>query len=82
MVAVRLLVQARDELTAQLLLDTAVAEYALSLSKVFTDKQQILKRVRSVIRHPSKLIAAGTSTSLQRGLPASHSAPLESATRS
>ena len=44
MVAVRLLLQARDELTAQLLLDTAVAEYALSLSKVFTDKQQILKR--------------------------------------
>lgn len=59
MVATRLLLQARDELTAQLLLDTAVAEYALSLSKVFTDKQQILKRVRSVIRPPFQAHSGG-----------------------
>jgi hypothetical protein len=49
MVRARLVLQPGDALISHLLLDTAVADQVLSLSKVFTDKRQILNRVRDVI---------------------------------
>ena len=49
MIVAKLLLQSADAVDARLLLDSAVADYALSLSKAFIDKNQILTRVRKVI---------------------------------
>jgi hypothetical protein len=48
----RLVLQSGDAVNARLLLDSAMPDYVLSLSKAFIDKQEILKRVRGVIRPP------------------------------
>jgi hypothetical protein len=48
----RLFLQPGDAVNARLLLDSAMPDYVLSLSKAFIDKQEILKRVRGVIRPP------------------------------
>ena len=48
-IVARLLLQSRDTVDARLLLDSAVTDYALSLSKTFIDKNHILSRVRKFI---------------------------------
>ena len=52
MITGRLLLQSRDAVDARLLLDTAVANYALSLSKAFADRERIPKRVITLIHPP------------------------------
>ena len=59
MVAARLLLQPRDVAMADVLLDTAVADQVLSLSKAFSDQQQILKRVPKLISPPFKAESVG-----------------------
>ncbi|HEV3332924.1 MAG TPA: hypothetical protein VG096_18180 [Bryobacteraceae bacterium] len=59
MVAARLLLQPGDRAMADLLLDTAVAEQVLSLSKAYSDGQQILKRVSKLISPPFKAESGG-----------------------
>jgi hypothetical protein len=59
MVAARLLLQPRDAAMADVLLDTAVADQVLSLSKAFSDQQQILKRVPKLISPPFKAESVG-----------------------
>ena len=45
MIIARLVLQGGDAVTARLLLDSAIPDYTLSLTKPFTDKESILKRV-------------------------------------
>ena len=59
MVAARLLLQPRNAVIADVVVDTAMPDQVLSLSKAFTDKQQILKRVRKVISPPFKAESIG-----------------------
>ena len=58
-VAAQLLLQSGDTVTADVLLDTAVADQVLSLSKAFSDDHQILMRVSKVIRPPVKAESTG-----------------------
>jgi hypothetical protein len=44
---------------ADVLLDTAVADQVLSLSKAFSDEQQILERVSKLISPPFKAEGVG-----------------------
>lgn len=59
MVAARLLLQPRDVVMADVLLDTAVADQVLSLSKAFSDEQHIVKRVSKLISPPLKAESVG-----------------------
>lgn len=52
MITGRLLLQPRDARDARLLLDTAIADYALSLTKAFADREKILNRVITLIHPP------------------------------
>jgi hypothetical protein len=59
MIAARLVLQPRDAARADVLLDTAVADQVLSLSKAFSDEHQILKRVSKLISPPFKAEGGG-----------------------
>jgi len=59
MVVARLLLQPRDAVMADVLLDTAVADQVLSLSKAFSDEQHILRRVSKLITPPFKAESIG-----------------------
>lgn len=59
MVAARLLLQPRDAAMADVLLDTAVADQVLSLSKAFCDEHQIPRRVSKLISPPFKAESGG-----------------------
>jgi hypothetical protein len=59
MVVARLLLQRRDAATADVLLDTAVADQVLSLSKAFSDEHRILTRVSKLINPPFKAEGVG-----------------------
>jgi hypothetical protein len=67
MIRARLVLEPGGALLSYLSLDTAVADQVLSLSKVFTDKEQILKRVRNVIQ--LRFRPTATSSSLPRVWP-------------
>ena len=60
MVSSRLLLQPRDAVMANILLDTAVADQVLSLSKAFCDERHILKRVSKIISPRFKAESVGT----------------------
>jgi gag-polyprotein putative aspartyl protease len=64
MIAGRLLLQSGDAVTARLLLDTGIPDYALSLGKAFIDGQGILKRVPRVIQPPFHGQATGGAVDL------------------
>jgi hypothetical protein len=59
MVAAQLLLQPPNAARADVLLDTAVADQVLSLSKAFSDEHQILQRVSKVITPPFKAESTG-----------------------
>lgn len=59
MIIGRLFLQSRDAVNARLLLDTAIADYSLSLSKAFTDSHSLLRRVSKVIQPPFKAQGTG-----------------------
>jgi hypothetical protein len=59
MIAARLLLQRRDAAVADVLLDTAVADQVLSLSKAFSDEREILERVSKLISPPFEGESAG-----------------------
>ena len=64
MVLGRLLLEAGDAVTARLLLDSAVPDYTLSLTRAFTDRQNIRARVRQVVRPPFHAQSTGGTVDL------------------
>jgi len=55
----RLVLGSGDTVHARLLLDSAIPDYVLSLSKAFTDQHRILTRVRKVIQPPFRAEGTG-----------------------
>jgi hypothetical protein len=55
----RLVLKSGDTISARLLLDSAIPDYALSLSKDFTEEHRILARVGKVIQPPFQADGTG-----------------------